>query len=654
MAHIRILPEILSNQIAAGEVVQRPASVVKELVENSIDAGATRITVEIEKGGKSLIRISDNGCGLQRDEALLSIERYATSKIFTTEDLFSISTFGFRGEALPSIASISRFCLVSRTSASNIGTRIEMSGGKLVKVSDMGAPVGTLVEVKQIFYNTPARRKFLKSENTETSHIADAISGLALGNPHVGFRLFVNKKLVKNFPSGQGLFQRSLAVLGKDVADRLYGLEADENNIRVSGACSSPMVTRSTSSRIYLFVNHRLVYDRGLVAAVFQGYKGRIMKGRFPMGVVRVELPYDQVDVNVHPSKREIKFLAPQPVYQAVALAVGTALAKAQEDVTAYSQSYTHSYSQAKPVDHYDDSVSGQDRDGKESGRKDKGQTEPSYDLQAHDSQTYNSQTDDSQVYDRLQAVQVAQSTFDWEMSPRKMSPRIRPLEKESDMAGGTTGPVESGCESDSEQETQRPITHPDSRPHILGQVLGTYIIAEKDNNLVMIDQHAAHERIVYEALKKRHEILGVQSQDLLVPEVLDVSHREADRLTGILEDLSGIGLRIEPFGGTTFVIKAIPSLLEEKEVKPLVLEIIETLMEEKDLSIKEKWLDSCLTSMACHRAIRANKPMNTREMEQLLEDLEGCDNPMHCPHGRPTLVTFDSFQLQKLFKRLV
>jgi len=653
MARIRILPEILSNQIAAGEVVQRPASVVKELVENSIDARATRITVEIEKGGKSLIRISDNGCGLQRDEALLSIERYATSKIFTKEDLFSISTFGFRGEALPSIASISRFCLVSRTSASNIGTRIEISGGKLIKVSDTGAPVGTMVEVKQIFYNTPARRKFLKGENTETSHIADAISGLALGNPHVGFRLFLNRKLVKNFPADQGLFQRSLSVLGKDAVDSLYGLKADENQISVSGVCSSPMVTRSTSSRIYLFVNNRLVYDRGLVAAVFQGYKGRIMKGRFPMGVVRVGLPYDQVDVNVHPSKREIKFLTPQPVYQIVALAVGNALAKAQEDVIAYAQS--------RPVGRYDDAVSGQyvseeyknDLE-KDPGRSDKDPVEQSYESPAYESLADKSLADKSLAhafpgFDKLQAVQVAQSTFDW-----KISPQVRSLENEQGMAGETMGPVDSGCKSVTEQGLQSRIIHPDSRPHVLGQVLGTYIVAEKDNNLVLIDQHAAHERIVYETLKRRHEILGVQSQDLLVPEVLDVTHREADLLTGILEDLSGLGLRIEPFGGTTFVIKAIPSLLEEKELKPLVLEIIEILMEEKDLSIKEKWLDSCLISMACHRAIRANQSMNILEMEQLLEDLEKCDNPMHCPHGRPILVSFDSFQLQKLFKRVV
>ncbi|MBA3009428.1 MAG: DNA mismatch repair endonuclease MutL [Proteobacteria bacterium] len=605
MAKIRILPEILSNQIAAGEVVQRPASVVKELVENSIDAGATRITVEIEKGGKSLIRISDDGCGLARDEALLSIERYATSKIFTKEDLFSISTFGFRGEALPSIASVSRFCLVSRTSASDIGTKIEMTGGKLVRVSDEGAPCGTLVEVKHLFFNTPARQKFLKGESTEAGHIADAVSGLALGNPCVGFRLFLNKRLVKNFPPGQDLFQRSLMVLGNDAVNQIYPINGLEGMVSVTGVCANPGVTRSTSNRIYLFVNNRLVYDRGVVAAVFAGYRGRIMKGRFPMGVICVKLPYDQVDVNVHPSKREVKFLLPGPVYQAVGQAVGNALEKAQTNVLAYAKGSGKL------------TAVNQGRKGIES--LDPVEKEPSFALPR-------------QWFETPQPPQVAQTVMDWNTTTRD-----RQAENKTESAFVPPGLTAFG---------------PAAQMRVLGQVMGTYIVAEKDNSLVLIDQHAAHERVVYEALKKRHKTLDVQSQDLLVPEVLDLTHREADVLLTILGELSDMGLRIEPFGGTCFVIKAIPSLLDEKNLKFLVLEIIETLMEGQ--SLKDGWRDSALISMACHGAIRANKPMNIREMTRLLEDLERCDTPLHCPHGRPTLIAFDSVQMQKLFKRLV
>jgi DNA mismatch repair protein MutL len=251
MARIKILPEILSNQIAAGEVVERPSSVVKELVENSIDANSTNITVEVEKGGRSLIRVSDNGDGLSREDALLSIERYATSKIFTKDDLFSISTMGFRGEALPSIASVSKFTLTTRKNDSNIGTRIEISGGKVTKVIDTGAPVGTMVEVKNLFFNTPARRKFLKSEKTEAGHIADAVSGMSLGNPEIGFKLILNRRLQKNFPASDGLYQRCLNILGKDVSKKLSEIKYEENGISITGFCSHPEVTRSSSARIF-------------------------------------------------------------------------------------------------------------------------------------------------------------------------------------------------------------------------------------------------------------------------------------------------------------------------------------------------------------------------------------------------------------------
>ena len=332
MTTVRILPEILSNQIAAGEVVQRPSSVVKELVENSIDAKATSITIEVEHGGKSLIRVSDDGIGLSRDDALLSIERYATSKIRSTTDLFSIGTMGFRGEALPSIASVSKFCLQTRTKRSDTGTKIEMAGGKIFNVTDVGAPVGTMVEVKHLFFNTPARKKFLKSDATEVSHIADTISGMALGNPHIRFRLFLNQRLQKNFSADHDLFQRAVTVLGKDVADQLFKIDFSTEFIRINGFLASPMVSRTSPSKIFIFVNNRLVHDRGVVAGIFNGYRGRLMKGRYPLVVVFIHIAFDQVDVNVHPSKREVKFFDSRQVVQAVASAVETALAAVQSN----------------------------------------------------------------------------------------------------------------------------------------------------------------------------------------------------------------------------------------------------------------------------------------------------------------------------------
>jgi DNA mismatch repair protein MutL len=586
---IRILPEILSNQIAAGEVVQRPSSVVKELVENSIDAGATRITIEIEKGGKSMVRVSDDGAGLSRDQALLAIERYATSKIFDQKDLFAIATFGFRGEALPSIASVSRFCLVTRSRDADIAAKVEMAGGKLLHVSDAGAPAGTMVEVKQLFFNTPARRKFLKADTTEAGHITDTISGMALGNPKVGFRLFAGKKLIKHYPPDQDLLHRAMLVLGKDVADQLYPMDHRAGDIRISGVCANPAVTRSTSNRIYLFVNNRLVYDKGIVAAVFRGFAGRIMKGRFPVAVICCDLPCEKVDVNVHPSKREIKFLSPQPVYQAVVQAVKAALVAAQQTVTSYAGSR-------------------QMPESRTSESMDRSWGEP------------------EQEYTSVQA-------------PLQWGPG------RADQTRNPMPPAETEPSGDAASQTS---------PMVLGQVLGTYIIAEQQGRLLLVDQHAAHERVMYEALKHRHAHLPRDSQFLLVPETLEFSAGEADLLSGILADLADLGLVIEPFGGTTFVVKAVPGLLAQKPVKPLVQGIVETLLETSDTAVTEQWLENCLISMACHHAIQANRSMSPKEMQTLIKDLLACENPFHCPHGRPTLVTFDKGRMEKLFKRVV
>ncbi len=618
---IRILPEILSNQIAAGEVVQRPASVVKELVENSIDAGAARITIEIEKGGKSVIRVADDGAGLSRDQALLAIERYATSKIFDQTDLFSIGTFGFRGEALPSIASVSRFCLVTKPKEFDTAVRVEMAGGKLLQVSETGAPAGTLVEVKHLFFNTPARRKFLKADTTEAGHITDTISGMALGNPGVGFKMVVNGKLVRHFPPDQDLLHRAMLVLGKDVADQLYPLAYTAADISISGVCANPAVTRSTANRIYLFVNNRLVYDKGIVAAVFRGFEGRIMKGRFPVAVICCELPFDQVDVNVHPSKREIKFLSPQPVYQAVAQAVATALKAAQQNVAAYAGSRPVPGSRVSDV---------------------------------------REKTGFAQDF----GLQAVQSAISW--GPKRRSePEGTPFFASEAAAQKTDAnekpdpvtpdepPFFAPTPRDRSSETVTGISEK-KLPTIFGQVMGTYILAEQEDRLMLVDQHAAHERVVYEKLKHRHTHLPRDSQFLLVPETLELGAGEADLLSNILADLEALGLVIEPFGGTTFVVKAVPGLLSQKPVTSLVHGIVETLMETSDAAVKEQWRENCLISMACHHAVQANKSMSLREMESLVKDLFACDNPFHCPHGRPTMVSFDKTRMEKLFKRVV
>lgn len=593
MTTVRILPELLSNQIAAGEVVERPSSVVKELVENSIDAGASAITIEIEKSGKSLIRVSDDGIGLSRDDALLSIERYATSKIFKTEDLFCISTMGFRGEALPSIASVSKFTLVTRAENQDTATRIEILGGKVRNVSEVGAPVGTMVEVKDLFFNTPARKKFLKSDNTEISHISDAIAGIALGHPHIRFRLFSNKSLHKNFPASDHLFPRAAHVLGTEASKKMAEIRYSGPGLTLGGYCVLPDLIRNTGSRIFLFVNRRLVYDRGLISAVFQGYRGRLMKGKYPLVVLFIEIPFDAVDVNVHPTKREVRFFNHQEVYAAVSRAVDHALSNARKEVSGGQATEFEKLSRLQGFYH-EGSVSETDSPGVEQGGRAWGYPEKKF----------------------------------FEKDP-------------------------AGREIFIPEPIQATVFHP-GPPRILGQVLGTYILAESEAGLLLIDQHAAHERIVYESLRKRVAASTMAGQTLLVPETLELSHKESDILLGLLPHLSSLGIDVEPFGGTTFIIKSVPSIISQKAMAPILTEIIETSLMDKNEFSKDRWLDECLILMACHKAVRANLRMNVMEMESLLKDLEKCDNPLHCPHGRPICVTLSKNDLERLFKRIV
>lgn len=627
MASIRILPEILTNQIAAGEVVERPASVVKELVENSLDAGATRIVVEVEKGGKSLIRVSDNGCGLSRDDALLSIERYATSKIFDHQDLFSISTMGFRGEALPSIASVSRFMMVTKTTDAAVGTRIEMAGGKLVNVEDTGAPAGTYIEVKHLFYNTPARKKFLKSDQTETGHIADMISGLALSFPDVQFKLISNHRIHKNFAAVHDPFQRTVLILGKETAKKLYAIDHFHDDLKIHGFCAHPSLARSSSARIFLFVNHRLVNDRGLVSAVLKAYQGRLMKGQYPMVVLFIDIAFDQVDVNVHPSKKEVKFYNYAHVYQMVTQGIEKALISAQsrvEEYTARVRSRSNDDRQ-KPAESA--FITG--------GRAARPAVDPA----------------------ESDPVAADQAVFDWPIRPDRQ-PGTR-QEASAELKTFDSGSADPGPDEVREAPVRRISESPPgpgrlSDAVIIGQVMDSYILIELKNRLIMMDQHAAHERVVYEQLKKRYNALDRAGQQLLVPETLELSYREAAVLTDILTDMTVMGFDIQPFGETTFVIRAIPPIIREREARPLILEIIEKTVAEKQPFSQGRWLEACLILAACHGAIRANQKMNEREIRQLLSDLEVCSNPMHCPHGRPTMISWGQPEIEKLFKRVV
>jgi len=594
MSKIKILPEILSNKIAAGEVVERPSSVVKELVENALDAKSSRIMIEVEKGGRSLIRVSDNGTGMNRDDALLAPERYATSKIHKDEDLFAINTLGFRGEALPSIAAVSKFRLVTRDETSQAGTEIIVEGGTLKKVSEIGAPRGTMVTVKQLFFNMPARRKFLKTVNTEMGHIADAVSSTALGRPGVHFRLTHNARQVKNWPAADDPVNRILDVLGRDIKDDLLKMEFTGDGLSMAGWMSSPRVTRSTSRGIYVYVNGRYVRDRVIQHALFEGYHGRLVKGQYPVAVLFIRVPYDQVDVNVHPTKHEVRFAQQKKVHDTVAGVVrdrlrfsdqpGWTLKKTRESRPSAEQPGV-----AEPATHF---------------------RIPEQPIKARHPATKN-QHPASPLKGDLSFTPTGSQTPLWS---KKMFSDLR----------------------------------------VIGQFHDTYILCESADGLVLIDQHAAHERIFFERLKNRSKDSRTTAQKLLIPETFDLGYREGKILEKLIPDLNELGLEIEPFGGDTFVVKAVPALLKDRAIKPLVMEMVEKMAQIGFTPGLEKAIDACLMLMACHGSIRANQQLSDKEIKGLLDQLDGCDQPSNCPHGRPVWIRMTLKDLEKMFKRIV
>lgn len=589
MSKIKILPEILSNKIAAGEVIERPASVVKELLENALDAGSSKIIIDVKNGGRSLIRVSDDGIGMEHDDALLALERYATSKIYQDEDLFSIATLGFRGEALPSIAAVSKFMLVSTEEPSSAGTEIVVNGGKIKHVKEIGAPRGTMITVKDLFFNTPARRKFLKTTATEMGHIVDTVTRISLSWPKVAFLLTHNGRVLKNLLPVEKPLVRVLDAMGQETEKQLYEIGFEDQDLSVSGWISSPRVTRSTSRGIYIYVNGRFVRDRVIHHAMLEGYRGRLMSGRFPMGVLQLVMTPDGVDVNVHPAKNEVRFVHYRRVHDRIAEAVSRTLASA-------------------------DRFPGLPKT-----------SEPGEPPRVEEP---------ASSYHKLKTVDVRRLKKEYD------SPHIPKI---SDRAVGA---------APDQKELWLPDRLKDLR--LIGQFHRTYILCESDDGLLLVDQHAAHERIIFEEMQNRVASGAAGAQRLLMPETLDLGYREAKILKRLVPELERLRLEIEPFGGNTFVVKSIPAILKNRDVKPIIIEMVERIAESGFSPGLEKTIDTCLMLMACHGAIRANQTLSEEEMAHLLDQLQTCQNPDHCPHGRPTFIKYPVKSLEKAFHRIL
>jgi DNA mismatch repair protein MutL len=597
MSNIRILPDILANKIAAGEVVERPASVVKELAENALDAGAARLLVDIEQGGRSLIRVADDGCGMSRDDALLSIERHATSKITSDRDLFSIRTLGFRGEALPSIAAVSKLSLITREAAADSGTELSIEGGRLVNVTEAGAPAGTLVTVRQLFFNTPARRKFLKAIATEMAHIADILASMALAWPHVQFRLTHNERVVKSWPAVDDPFERAADVLGGVPRAELHAVESSREGLAISGWISSPRTFRRSAGGVFVLVNRRFVRDRVVQHALFQGYSQRLVKGQFPLAVLFIRVPFDQVDVNVHPAKSEVRFARPNDVHEAVRQAVAQTLYDVDRPGFRQRTPETNQVRDAREI------FGDRRLAGEASGRDDRG----------------------GAPLPPLPAQSYAQ--------PRSsiISPPAARLQTEIWETRGFAG------------------------MRVIGQVHATYILCEAEDGLVLIDQHAAHERVLYDQLTRQADSLRRHSQVLLVPETVELGFREAQAIQTLMPHLRELGVDVEPFGGNTVVIKAVPGFLAGRDMRPLLTEMAAAgTGPEEAPGDPQAALDFCRQRAACHGAVRAGQTLAAEQMQALLRQLEESGNLSHCPHGRPTWIKWERTAIERSFRRVV
>ena len=649
MGKIHVLSETVANQIAAGEVVERPASVVKELLENSLDAAPTRIKIQVEAGGKKLIQITDNGCGMVRDDAMLAFERHATSKLKNAEDLLSVSTLGFRGEALPSIASVSRLHLETRAAEEPTGTVVEINGGKIFKIEEAGLPIGTSITIRDLFFNTPARKKFLKAETTELSHIASLVTHYALAHPDKHFELHSATNAMLVAPPVAGYGERVYQVFGKDVLDQLIPIAAlqplsriglpqpppwrreedeepkDPGEVRIHGFVSKPEIQKLNRNSIYIFVNGRLIRDRLVQHAITEAYRNILPPTVFPVVLLFLEMPSAEVDVNVHPSKTEVRFRQQSILHDFVRDSVRAVLMKARPVPQFVSEIHAH------PT------------------------ASPSLTPGAHE---------------RGQAAAAWRSLYQPAESGGFVlqAPVMPPLNERFQFQGGIAVEgnaavslarvaevvPDDGCTPALADEPEAPSQLAPSLASLkpLGQIRESFILAVNSEGLWIIDQHVAHERVLFERVLKQRAAKGVESQRLLMPLILELTPAQQAVFSEISDELARNGFEAEPFGARSVAVKVAPAGVDGPQVEHMLHELLEQLSHEDQKLNLEAIRTRIAASIACHAAIKVNMPLEQNKMEWLLSELAKTECPMSCPHGRPVVLRYSLKDIQKAFKR--
>jgi len=637
MGRIHILPDSLVNRIAAGEVIERPASVLKELLENSVDAGATRIEIDVEDGGRRLVRVADDGCGMDSADLAMAVRPHATSKITTQDDLFRILTMGFRGEALASIASVSHLRMVSRVADEPGGHEIVVTGDRIEGPRPVAAPPGTTVEVRELFFNVPARRKFLRTTSTEMGHVVEQLARIGLAHPHVHLVLTHNGRRTHDLtPSvgtgsgaGEALRRRIAELFTPELAEALIPIDRRERGLRVFGWVASPGHARGTPAWQYTWLNGRSIRDRYLQHAIREAYRGLLPEGRFPVVFLFLEMDPGQVDVNVHPTKIEVRFRDSNLVHSQVLAALRETFLR--RDLTA-SVNTTGLSPERRTTDRMDGGPSRGESFVGESGRL----PSPGFgEVSAS----------------RQQEMRRAFADLLKNVPPTRPVPGAAPpVDPERTLPPLTDAP--KGPE-EFEVRGGEAVPMPPPAPRRTGiQLHNTYLVAESEDGLIIIDQHALHERIIYQELVDRIRRGRLESQRLLLPETVEVTPAEVGCLEAFRELFEQLGLDLTPFGPTTVAVQAVPSVLSDLDVREWVAQLLARLTDKPDQTLTDEFLHDVLESMACRAAVKAGDPLTPQEITALLEKREQVDKPTACPHGRPTALHLSLSDLAKQFKR--
>lgn len=673
MNKIKILPDNLANQIAAGEVVERPASVVKELLENALDAGAKRLRIDIELGGRRLMRVTDDGEGMQRDDAILAFERHATSKIKTLEDLSKIATLGFRGEALASIASVAKVELVTKTAENEAATRVYIEGGRLIDVKDAARSNGTTITVRDLFFNTPARRKFMRSEATENYHLTNIVQHYALANPEIAFNLTNNGREVLRVSPAVDLRERAFQIFGSQMIESLLKVEGGREYVaKITGFVSAPRERRTTRDGQYFFINGRFVRDKIIAGGLLEGFRAVLPHGVYPVAFLFLEIPFEELDVNVHPSKTEVRFRRGEAVKETIAEAIRGALRTA--GILPIETQKSEIFSQP---------IETSERQTVEPQTIEQPQIE--FQISEENFQTISLNTAENQINEErpvehrqnsnepTEQTNLSPNGFETEFFSHDFEQMAR--EKSADftaddveLSESRNSKIESAEDRNSKTEIQfsNPIVDSgakipkaieveslsSSKIRPVSQLHNSFIIAVDDEGMLLIDQHVAHERILFDKFRKKEIERKPESQNLLLPETIDLTPAQAAAFDVVEAELENLGFGLMKLSGRTIAVKSVPTDLPASEVRNLLAEILDTVDREKFGGARENLRDNIAASLACKAAVKINMKLTPEIMQWLIDKLLTTSSPTTCPHGRPVILRLTMKDIERSFHR--